>query len=202
MVAVANPLNLSLVSSLAEMVGSKIDVRLAAKSGNPPSHRPCLRLKQSVAKAADAAVAGSSGQNFKQLVQLASRGSEVDADERPVVSAVDFMMRYAFDHRASDIHIEPRRETSLVRMRIDGVLHGVHTLPISVHTPIVSRIKTLARMNIAEKRRPQDGRIKTVRGEREVELRVSSIPTAFGEKLVLRVFDPEVAVQNIGQLGF
>ena len=115
---------------------------------------------------------------------------------------MDYLLRYAFDNRASDIHIEPKRDSSLVRVRIDGVLHTVYTLPVSVHVPIVSRTKMIARMDISEKRRPQDGRIKTERDGREVELRVSTLPTAFGEKVVIRIFDPETLVQDIAQLGF
>jgi general secretion pathway protein E len=115
---------------------------------------------------------------------------------------VDYLLRYAFDNRASDIHVEPKRATSMVRLRIDGVLHPVYTLPAQVHAPIVSRVKMLARIDISEKRRPQDGRIKTERDGREVELRVSTLPTAFGEKVVIRIFDPETLVQDIAQLGF
>jgi len=112
------------------------------------------------------------------------------------------LLRYAFDNRASDIHIEPKREQSLVRLRIDGVLHSVYTLPVAVHAPLVSRVKMISRMDISEKRRPQDGRIKTERDGREVELRISTLPTAFGEKVVIRVFDPETLVQDIAELGF
>jgi general secretion pathway protein E len=86
-------------------------------------------------------------------------------------------------------------------MRIDGVLHDVHQLPKVVHPAIVSRIKTLARLDIAEKRRPQDGRIKTARGDREVEMRVSTIAVAFGEKLVIRIFDPGALLRDLPDLG-
>lgn len=119
-----------------------------------------------------------------------------------MVNAVDFLLRYAFDQRASDIHIEPKRGDAQVRLRIDGVLHDVHTIPRPVLPAVVSRVKTLARMDIAEKRRPQDGRIKTAFGERAVELRVSTLPVAFGEKVVLRIFDPEALLGDLGDLGF
>ena len=138
--------------------------------------------------------------NLERFVKL-NRVEEIEASDAHVVSAVEYILHYALDQRASDVHIEPRRELSVIRMRIDGVLHNVHQLPKVVHPAIVSRIKTLARMDIAEKRRPQDGRIKTARGDREVEMRVSTVATAFGEKLVLRVFDPGALLQELPDLG-
>lgn len=139
--------------------------------------------------------------NFEQLVRLGQSGKTVEGDDKHVVHAVDFLLGYALDQGASDIHLEPKREQAQVRLRIDGVLHTVHHLPRIVHSAVVSRIKTLGRLDIAEKRRPQDGRIKLEHGGREVELRLSTLPTAFGEKLVLRIFDPEILVQDLGGLG-
>jgi len=115
---------------------------------------------------------------------------------------VNYLFTYAFEQRASDIHIEPKRNTSKVRMRIDGMLHNVYDLPKAVHSAIVSRIKTLSRMDMAEKRRPQDGRIKMDKGGVEVEIRVSTIPVAFGEKVVLRIMDPDILFQDLENLGF
>jgi general secretion pathway protein E len=140
--------------------------------------------------------------NLEQLVDL-SRSGKLDAKDQHVVSIVDWLLQYAFDQRASDIHLEPRREQGNVRFRIDGVLHDVYQMPALVMTAVVSRLKVLARMDLAEKRRPQDGRIKTRSPDgREIELRVSALPTAFGEKLVLRIFDPQVLVKDYAQLGF
>ena len=119
-----------------------------------------------------------------------------------MVAAVDYLLNYAFEQRASDIHLEPRAKDAVIRFRIDGILHDIETLPLAVHGAVVSRIKVLAGMNIAERRRPQDGRIKTQRAEREVELRVSSMATAFGEKIVVRVFDPSVLMTDLQDLGF
>ncbi|MBK9369988.1 MAG: type II/IV secretion system protein [Deltaproteobacteria bacterium] len=139
--------------------------------------------------------------NLEQLTQL--RGvHEMDGAEQPVVQAVWYILNYAFDHRASDIHIEPKREEATVRLRIDGVFHTIHRLPKLVFPAIISRIKTLSRMDIAERRRPQDGRFKTSFRDQEIELRVSTVPTAFGEKMVIRVFDPGVLLQDLGALGF
>src|SRR6185436_12343910 len=147
--------------------------------------------------------AGDKGKiaNFEQLVQLSS-GQQLDASDKPIVQAVEYLLRYGFDNRASDIHIEPKRDKSLVRLRIDGVLHTVYTLPGQVHAPITSRVKMISRIDISEKRKPQDGRIKVDREGREVEIRVSTLPTAFGEKVVMRIFDPETLVPDIAMLGF
>ena len=140
--------------------------------------------------------------NFEQLVELGKAG-EVGADDRHVVHIVDWLLQYAFEQRASDIHLEPRREAGLIRFRIDGVMHKVFELPPPVMTAVTARIKILARMDVAEKRRPQDGRIKTRSAAgREVELRISNMPTAFGEKVVMRIFDPDIVAKDFGQLGF
>ncbi|MDH5518364.1 MAG: GspE/PulE family protein [Gammaproteobacteria bacterium] len=141
-------------------------------------------------------------QNLEQLMDL-GRAGKLDANDQHVVNIVDWLLQYAYDQRASDIHLEPRRETSKVRFRIDGVMHEVYQLPTAVLAAVTSRIKILGRMDVAEKRRPQDGRIKTRTADGlEVELRLSTMPTAFGEKLVMRIFDPEVLVKNFRELGF
>jgi general secretion pathway protein E len=126
---------------------------------------------------------------------------EMDPAAAPVVRALDHILGYAFEQRASDIHFEPKRNLTLVRLRIDGILHDVHLIPRIVYQAVISRIKLLSGCNIAEKRRPQDGRIKRDQGGREVELRVSTMPTAFGEKAVLRIFDPDILLKSIDQLG-
>jgi general secretion pathway protein E len=140
--------------------------------------------------------------NFEQLVELGKGDNALDANDAHVVKVVDWLWSYAFEQRASDIHIEPRRELGIVRFRIDGVLHQVYQIPAAVLAAMTSRIKILARMDVVEKRRPQDGRIKTRSGEQDIELRISSLPTAFGEKLVMRIFDPEVLVRDFSELGF
>ncbi len=204
-VAVANPFDKELFEGLHVLTGMPIEPVLASKVDILKAIADIYGFKRTLARAADDFTNNPSNSpqigNFEQLVSLSGR-QELDAADQPVVQAVDYLMRYAFDNRASDIHVEPKRTTSLVRLRIDGVLHPVYTLPAGVHAPIISRIKTLSRMDISEKRKPQDGRIKTERDGREVELRVSTLPTAFGEKVVIRVFDPETLVQDIAQLGF
>ncbi len=141
-------------------------------------------------------------QNFEQLTEL-SRAGKLSAEDRHIVSIVDWILQYAFDTRASDIHLEPRRETGNVRFRIDGILHQVYQLPAPVMPAVTARLKILGRLDVTEKRRPLDGRIRTRSPDgREIELRVSSMPTAFGEKLVLRIFNPDVLVRDFDLLGF
>ncbi|MFS2158237.1 GspE/PulE family protein [Pseudomonas sp. Pseusp122] len=141
--------------------------------------------------------------NFEQLLKLGSSDQEPDANDAHIVNIVDWLFQYAFQQRASDIHIEPRREQGTVRFRIDGVLHNIYQFPPQVTMAVVSRLKSLGRMNVAEKRKPQDGRVKTTTPDGgEVELRLSTLPTAFGEKMVMRIFDPEVLLKDFDQLGF
>ena len=160
-------------------------------------------LARSVKKAAQLGGQSAGLSSFEQLVELGRSNRQFDANDQHIVNIVDWLWQYAFEQRASDIHIEPRRELGIVRFRIDGVLHQVYQIPMSVMAAMVSRIKILGRMDLVEKRRPQDGRIKTRTADGlEAELRLSTLPTAFGEKLVMRIFDPEVLVRNFTDLGF
>jgi len=140
--------------------------------------------------------------NFEQLIELGKSG-RLDTNDQSVVHIVDWLLQFAFEQRASDIHLEPRRDTGHIRFRIDGVMHNVYDMPTPVMNVVISRIKVLGRMDVVEKRRPQDGRIKskTPDGD-EIELRLSTMPTAFGEKMVLRIFSPEVLVKDFPALGF
>lgn len=164
-------------------------------------------LAKSVRAATKNGAQGGFG-SFEQLVELGKANKQLDANDQGVVQVVDWLWQYAFDQRASDIHLEPRREQGVIRFRIDGVLHPVYQMPIGVMNAMTARIKLLGRMDVVERRRPQDGRIKTLRpgvggarGE-EVEMRLSTLPTAFGEKLVMRIFDPESTVKDLSALGF
>jgi general secretion pathway protein E len=150
----------------------------------------------------------SSTASFEQLVELGKSKGQLDANDQGVVQVVDWLWQYAFEQRASDIHLEPRRDMGAIRFRIDGVLHTVYQVPLTVMAAMTSRIKLLGRMDVVEKRRPLDGRIKTKRPDTpdgpggEVEMRLSTLPTAFGEKMVMRIFDPLAAVKTVEQLGF
>jgi len=158
-------------------------------------------LSSSVNRATEGATTKKGLGNLEQLLELGNI-KEPEANDQHIVNVVDWLLQYAFDQRASDIHIEPRREKGNIRFRIDGVLYSVYSLPTQVMNAVISRLKILGRMNVAEKRKPQDGRIKTKSsGGEEVELRLSTLPTAFGEKLVMRIFDPDVLLRPFEKLG-
>jgi general secretion pathway protein E len=195
------------VTSWAKELSAILKVDVELEFANPVDIRRYLgefyNLARSMKKAAEAQPGQPSlARNFEQLVELGRRGA-LDANDSHVVHITDWLWQYAFEQRASDIHIEPRRDVGLVRFRIDGVLHQVYAIPTPVLVAMTSRIKLLARMEIVEKRRPQDGRIKTVTPDgQEVELRIATMPTAFGEKIVMRIFTPEVLVRDYADLGF
>ncbi len=158
-------------------------------------------MARAVSKAGEQGLEVSNVANFEQMLELGALKSP-EANDAHIVNIVDWLLQYAFDQRASDIHIEPRREKGLIRFRIDGVLHHVYELPSAVNAAVTSRLKILGRMDVAEKRRPQDGRVKTKSPDgEEIELRLSTLPTAFGEKMVLRIFDPDVLLRSFGELG-
>jgi len=158
-------------------------------------------IARSAARAADAGMEVSGITNLEQMLELGGLKSP-EANDAHVVNIVDWLLQYAFDQRASDIHIEPRRDKGLIRFRIDGILHHVYELPSAVNAAVTSRLKILGRMDVAEKRRPQDGRVKTVSQDGdEIELRLSTLPTAFGEKMVMRIFDPDVLLRSFQELG-
>ena len=201
-VAVADPYAREWQQELAPRIKQTIRTVLA----NPRDIERYLvefyALARSVKASTNEKGRGSNIQNLEQLTELGKLG-KLTADDQHIVGIVDWLLQYAFDQRASDIHLEPRRETGNVRFRIDGVLHEVYQVPAAVMPSVTSRLKIMARLDLAEKRKPQDGRIKIRSPDgREVELRVSSLPTAFGEKLVMRIFDPEVLVKDFTALGF
>jgi general secretion pathway protein E len=200
-IAIADPFDAEMLDNLQRFVTHRVRTVVAPKSDIQRIITEVFGFRSSVSAAEREFKVGTEIGNLEQYVRL-QRIDEIEANDSHVVNAVEYLLHYAFDQRASDIHIEPKREQSEVRLRIDGMLHTVHTLPKVVHSAVVSRLKMLARLDIAEKRRPQDGRIKTARGEREVELRVSTLPVAFGEKVVLRIFDPEVIIRDLSEIGF
>ncbi len=208
LVAVDSPLSSDVADTLAARIGQPVQLVLGLRSEIIPAIDDTFHFRATLrSAAADLGEPLTDIGNLEQLVKLGQSGREVEGDDKHVVHAVDFLLRYALDQGASDIHLEPKREQALVRLRIDGVLHTVQQLPKLVFAAISSRIKTMARLDIADKRRPQDGRVKLShhkpqgQGEREVELRISTMPTAFGEKIVLRIFDPEVLLQDLPGLG-
>lgn len=202
-VATAEPLYRSWADEISRINNKEIDYVLAPPKDIERYALEFFNLSKSVKGAEDRHSGGTSAiQNFEQLLELGAKG-DVDANDQHVVSIVDWLLQYAFQQRASDIHLEPRREQGHVRFRIDGVLHQVYDMPTTIMLAVTSRLKILGRMDVAEKRRPQDGRLKTRMPDGgEVELRLSTMPTAFGEKMVMRIFDPTVLVKNFTELGF
>jgi general secretion pathway protein E len=201
-VATPDPHNGEVLEDIARASGLRIETVVSTKSDVLKLINEFFGFQRSIAAAEDQ-FSGPSVDigNLEQYVRL-HQEDELTSNDQHIVHAVNHLFLYAFDQNASDIHIEPKREISLVRMRIDGVLHAVYRLPKNVHSAIVSRIKNLSRMDMAEKRRPQDGRIKTDKGDVEVEIRVSTVPVAFGEKVVMRIMDPDILFQKLGELGF
>jgi len=201
-VACAEPGITAWVPDVEHVCRRQVKRVLAAPSDIERYRVEFYQLANSVSHARQAHRDSSSVQNLESMLEL-GKAKAPDANDEHIVNIVDWLLQYAFDQRASDIHIEPRREVSHVRFRIDGVLHNVYDLPAQVGLAVVARIKSLGRMNIAEKRKPQDNRLKTrTPAGQEVELRLSTMPTAFGEKLVMRVFDPDVLVRSFSELGF
>jgi general secretion pathway protein E len=201
-VATPAPLNIEVTDDITRVSNLRVNQVISGKSDVVKLIDEFFGFKRSIA-AAENMYSGTGVDlgNLEQYVKLSS-GEDLPSTDQHIVNAVNHLLVYAFDQRASDVHIEPKREVVSVRLRIDGVLHTVYKLPKKVHNAIVSRIKTMSRLNMAEKRRPQDGRIKIDRGGREVEIRVSTVPVAFGEKVVMRIMDPDILFQDLDGLGF
>ena len=199
--ACANPYDLEGIDNFRRISGREVEVVVASEPDILRALTEFYGLRHSVKQAAQDLQGELDLGNLEQLVRMKSE-SEIESSDAHIINAVEFLLQHAYDTRASDIHIEPKRDVSLVRFRIDGVLHDIQTLPKLVHRAVVSRLKTMSRLDIAEKRRPQDGRVKTERRGQEVELRVSTLPVAFGEKLVMRIFDPETFQMELTDLGF
>jgi len=201
-VATPDPFNVEVMQDIAQVTQQKIKPVFSTKTDIIKLINEFFGFKRSIVAAEHQfAMPTVDLGNLEQYVRLRS-SDELPSNDQHIVNAVDHLFSYAFDQRSSDVHIEPKREKSTVRLRIDGTLHTVYELPKNVHSAIVSRIKNLARLDMAEKRRPQDGRIKMEKGGVEAEIRVSSVPVAFGEKLVMRIMDPDILFQQLETLGF
>ncbi len=202
-IATSEPFMTSWEPELSQMLQLNIKRVLASPIDIERYQGEFFNLARSMKRAESTGVQTQGLSNFEQLVELGKAGRQLDANDHHIVHLVDWLWQYAFDQRASDIHLEPRRDIGVLRFRIDGVLHEVYRVPFSVMVAMTSRIKILGRMDVVEKRRPQDGRIKTRMPDgEEIELRLSTLPTAHGEKLVMRIFDPEVLKRDFKDLGF
>lgn len=201
--AIANPFNLAPLRDLQQFAGLEVKLVVATRRDIEAVNKGFYDLKSSI-KAAETQLSEGRLTSIDVTNQefLSGPSVEMDPTMQPVITALDNILDHSFDQRASDIHLEPKRNIALVRLRIDGVLHDVHVIPKIVYQAVVSRIKMLSGLNLAEKRRPQDGRIKREQNGREIELRVSTMPTVFGEKCVLRIFDPDILLKSIEELGF
>ena len=201
-VATPNPFNVEVMEDIARVSHLKVKPIVSSKSDIIKLINEFFGFKRSIAAAEDQfSMPAVDLGNLEQFVRLRT-ADELPSTDQHIVNAVDHLFGYAFEQRASDVHIEPKRDKSMVRLRIDGALHNVYELPKNVHSAIVSRIKTLARLDMSEKRRPQDGRIKMDKEGVEAEIRISTVPVAFGEKLVMRIMDPEILFQDMEKLGF
>jgi general secretion pathway protein E len=201
-VATPDPFNFEAIKDVEMVSKLKVKIIVSAKSDIEKLINEFYGFRHSISAAADLFSAkGLDIGNLEQFVSLKSQ-NDLPSTDQHIVNAVNHLFSYSFDQKASDIHIEPKRDICLIRMRIDGVLNTVYKLPKKLHAAVVSRIKTLSRLDMAEKRRPQDGRIKIEKDDTEVEIRVSTIPVAFGEKVVLRIMDPDVLFQDLESLGF
>ena len=200
-VATDDPFDLEGVDGIRRASGKQVRLVLSSRSDIQRIINEFYGFRTSLTVAEKELAPGFDIGNLEQYVRMKPE-EQIDYQDQPIINAVEYLFRYAYSQRASDIHIEPKRDYSLIRFRIDGVLHEIHRIPKLVHNAIVSRIKILSRMDIAEKRRPQDGRIKTEHRGKEIELRVSTLPTAFGEKVVVRIFDPGLLMQDLENLGF
>ena len=203
-VATADPFQIEWESEIAKVSRRKISLVIANPLDIDQYTSQFFALAKSIRNASKSnAQDMAMRNNFEQLVEMGKANKQFDANDQHIVNIVDWLWGYAFEQRASDIHLEPKRDVAVIRFRIDGVLHQVYQVPAAVMIAMTARIKLLGRMDVIEKRRPQDGRIKTrTQGGQEVELRLSTMPTAFGEKLVMRIFDPEVVVKTLPELGF
>ncbi len=200
-IAVTQPWMKDWENQLAQTVRQVIKTVVSVPSDIEKYRVEFYSLASSVSRAESGGTKSSGVGNFEQLLELGAL-KDPEANDQHIVNIVDWLLQYAFEQRASDIHIEPRREIARMRFRIDGVLHHIYEFPATVATAIISRLKILGRMNVAEKRKPQDGRVKTKRPDgNEAELRLSTMPTAFGEKLVMRIFDPDVLLKTFDELG-
>jgi len=200
-VATCNPFDRWAIESVERVAQKSLELVIATKSDILRLITEFYGFRGSVKRAEQALRSGADLGNLEQFVRMKTE-REIEASDQHVVHAVEYMFNYAFQQRASDIHVEPKRDDSLIRYRIDGSLHEVNRLPKVVHAAVVNRVKTLARLDIGEKRRPQDGRIKTEFRDKAVEIRVSTLPVAFGEKVVMRIFDPDIVTDDLEALGF
>ncbi len=198
-VAIADPLDFRPLNDLGTLTGAAVD--------------PCLATPEEILRAINRAYeqqAGETQEVIEEITEtvdgdLAHHLEPQDlldtSDEAPIIRFVNSLITQGYRQRASDIHVEPFERTLIIRYRVDGILHEVLHPPLKAHAGIVSRIKIMAHLNIAEKRLPQDGRFRVRVAGRDLDIRVSTLPTAFGERVVLRLLDKSSGVLTLEDLG-
>jgi len=206
-VAMADPLDIILIDNLKKITGCEINRVIATKTDITKSIEQFYGKSRMFEEAVEASYDITSTEISPEAGEFSDTELSLDkliarAEEAPVVKLVDLVIRQAIDERASDIHIEPFKAKTSLRYRIDGKLYEIPPPARHLHLPIISRIKILAKLDIAEKRLPQDGAIMVRIEDRPIDIRVSTIPTIYGEKIVLRILDRSAVVLDLNQMGF
>jgi general secretion pathway protein E len=192
-IVMANPEDIRAIEDIRAQVKMRVEITLA-----PPAE-----IEDAINRHYKSG--GEIEKHVHEFAQTPEQGDEASADvtaTTPIAHSLDLLIQQAVRDRASDVHLEPQKTRLRVRYRIDGILHDVLSLPLSAHTPLLSRIKILADMNIAEQRRPQDGQFAVTVGRREVDIRAASMLTAYGERITLRILDKSASLRNLNDLGF
>lgn len=197
-VAMFDPLNVVALDDIRLTTGCEVDPVIAPQSEIDQAIQRVFGLSF----VQDAFQTTETEDDNQLASQTLSFGDEAGTDDSPVVRLVNTIIKQAVNDHASDIHIEPLRDQVRVRFRIDGLLHETTLLPRSTLSTLVTRIKILANLDIAEKRLPQDGRFQVKYGNKEVDIRVATLPTVFGEKIVMRLLAKNTGIMRIDQLGF
>ena len=194
-VAMADPANVIAIDDIRSMAKAPVRAVVATRAAIDAAIDKHHRLDNDVEGATSLALDDSSdADDLAQVTQV--------SEDAPIVKLANLLIRQAIQDRASDIHIEPTEREVRVRYRIDGVLHEVMRSPKRVQNGLISRLKIMADLNIAERRIPQDGRVSAVIGGRQVDLRVATLPTVYGEKVVMRILDKGTALLDLADLGF
>ena len=199
MVAASNPTDVFAMDDLRTIMGRSFIVVVATRT---QISAYIGRAFNSGGDAADMAMEASLGIDGSSSIGNSVDDIQAVTEEAPIVRYVNLLILQALNERASDIHIEPTATELRIRYRIDGVLHDVSTAPRSIAPAVTTRLKVMADMNIAEHRVPQDGRISLNVGSKGIDLRMATLPTIYGEKVVMRVLDKSSVVLGFADLGF
>ena len=194
----SEPANVVAVDDIRALTKRDIKQVVATKSDVQNAINRLYRLDRAAESLVEEAVDEHEAENASLEAQLASAG----ADDAPIIKLVNLLVTQAVNDRASDIHIEPGEKTLLVRFRIDGVLHEIMNPPKALQAGITSRLKIMADINIAERRIPQDGRMGVVVQGKQIDIRVATLPTVYGEKIVMRILDKSSVLLELQDLGF